>query len=55
VSFASEAIHKKTSTMSVLNTYNTSVLVIPAYYLLSVFPHSYALVIATQGKLGTWV
>jgi len=40
---------------SMLNTYNPSVLAIPAYYLLSVFPHSYALVIAAQGKLDNWV
>ncbi|CAO2650397.1 Nn.00g016890.m01.CDS01 [Neocucurbitaria sp. VM-36] len=39
---------------SLLETYNPSILAIPAYYILSVFPHGYALNIATQGKLGTW-
>jgi uncharacterized MAPEG superfamily protein len=32
-------------------TYNPSILAIPAYYILSVAPHSYALTVATQGKL----
>lgn len=37
-----------------LDTYNPSILAIPAYYILSVLPHSYALHVATQGKLSKW-
>ncbi|KAF2690993.1 hypothetical protein K458DRAFT_412309 [Lentithecium fluviatile CBS 122367] len=39
---------------SLLNTYNPTILAIPAYYLLSIFPHGYALAVATQGKLDSW-
>lgn len=39
---------------STLGTYNPSILAIPAFYILSVFPHSYALYAATQGKLSNW-
>ena len=39
---------------SLLDTYNPSVLAIPAYYVLSVLPHSYALSVATQGKVLEW-
>jgi uncharacterized MAPEG superfamily protein len=39
---------------SFLDTHNPSILAIPAYYILSVLPHSYALHVATQGKLSTW-
>jgi hypothetical protein len=37
-----------------LDTHNLSILAIPAYYILSVLPHSYALNVATQGQLGKW-
>jgi hypothetical protein len=37
------------------STYNASILAIPAYYFLSGFPHGYAIAVATQGKLATWV
>jgi len=37
-----------------LDTYNPSILAIPAYYILSVLPHTYAINIATQGKPRTW-
>jgi len=39
---------------TLLDTYNPSILAIPAYYILSVLPHSYAISIATQGKPLTW-
>jgi len=39
---------------SFLDTYNPSILAIPAYYILSVLPHSYALHVATQGKPLEW-
>lgn len=39
---------------SFLYTYNPSILAIPAYHILSVLPHSYALSVATQGKPLTW-
>ncbi|KAF2706873.1 hypothetical protein K504DRAFT_459298 [Pleomassaria siparia CBS 279.74] len=35
-------------------TYNPSIVAIPAYYILSVAPHSYALSVATQGKPLSW-
>lgn len=40
---------------SMLDTYNASILAIPAYYFLSVWPHAYAIIVASQGKLDTWV
>lgn len=39
---------------SLLETYNPSLLAIPAYYILSVLPHTYSLNVATQGNLGSW-
>lgn len=39
---------------SFLDTHNLSILAIPAYYVLSVLPHSYALNVATQGQLTKW-
>jgi uncharacterized MAPEG superfamily protein len=36
------------------DTYNPSIIAIPAYYILSVAPHSYALYVASQGKLLSW-
>jgi uncharacterized MAPEG superfamily protein len=39
---------------SILNTYNPSILAIPAYYILAVVPHAYAVNIATQGKPSKW-
>jgi hypothetical protein len=40
--------------VSFLDTHNLSILAIPAYYILSVLPHSYALSVATQGNLSKW-
>lgn len=37
-----------------LDTYNPSILAIPAYYILSVLPHTYAISIATHGSLLNW-
>lgn len=39
---------------SFLDTYNPSILAIPAYYILSVLPHSYAINVASQGQLSKW-
>ncbi|KAF2019065.1 hypothetical protein BU24DRAFT_418663 [Aaosphaeria arxii CBS 175.79] len=39
---------------SFLDTYNPSILAIPAMHMLSVLPHSYALSVATGGKLAKW-
>ncbi|KAF2639816.1 hypothetical protein P280DRAFT_470430 [Massarina eburnea CBS 473.64] len=39
---------------SFLDTYNPSILAVPAYYILSLAPHTYALTVATQGKISTW-
>lgn len=39
---------------SFLNTHNLSILAIPAYYVLSVLPHSYALNVATGGQITKW-
>jgi uncharacterized MAPEG superfamily protein len=39
---------------SFLDTHNLSILAIPAYYVLSVLPHSYALNVATGGQLTKW-
>ncbi|KAF1835483.1 hypothetical protein BDW02DRAFT_284097 [Decorospora gaudefroyi] len=39
---------------SFLDSYNVSVLAIPAYFILSVLPHGLAVFVATQGKFGTW-
>jgi uncharacterized MAPEG superfamily protein len=39
---------------SFFDTYNASVLAIPALHILSILPHTYALNVATQGKLGEW-
>ncbi|KAH7080442.1 hypothetical protein BKA63DRAFT_488201 [Paraphoma chrysanthemicola] len=39
---------------SFLDTYNPSILAIPAYYILSVLPHSYAINVASQGQLTKW-
>jgi hypothetical protein len=39
---------------SFFDTYNPSILAIPAYYILSVLPHSYAINVATQGELSKW-
>lgn len=37
-----------------LTDYNISALAIPAYYILSLLPHTFALRVATQGNLATW-
>ena len=37
-----------------LDTYNPSLLAIPAYYIMSVLPHSYAISVASQGDLKSW-
>ncbi|KAF2094617.1 hypothetical protein NA57DRAFT_60642 [Rhizodiscina lignyota] len=37
--------------MSFLDAYNKSFLAIPAYYVLSIFPHSYAVALASGGNL----
>jgi uncharacterized MAPEG superfamily protein len=39
---------------SLLDLYNPSILAIPAFHLLAVFPHGYALYVATQGKPENW-
>jgi predicted nucleic acid-binding Zn-ribbon protein len=39
---------------SLLNNYNPSILAIPAYLVLSIIPHSYALNVATRGELTKW-
>ena len=39
---------------SFFDTYNPSILAIPAYYILSVIPHAFALNAATQGQLTKW-
>lgn len=39
---------------SFLGDYNASVLAIPAYVILSILPHSYALNVATRGDLTKW-
>lgn len=39
---------------SFLDTHNPSILAIPAFYILSVLPHSYALSVASPGGLKTW-
>ncbi|KAF2833316.1 hypothetical protein CC86DRAFT_365249 [Ophiobolus disseminans] len=39
---------------SFLDTYNPSILAIPAYYVLSVLPHAFAIKAATQGQLNKW-
>jgi hypothetical protein len=39
---------------SFFDTYNASILAIPAYYILSILPHSYAINVATQGELSKW-
>jgi uncharacterized MAPEG superfamily protein len=39
---------------TLLDTHNPSILAIPAYYILSVLPHTYALHVATQGKVLEW-
>ncbi|KAF2495838.1 hypothetical protein BU16DRAFT_526390 [Lophium mytilinum] len=39
---------------TLLETYNPSILAIPAYYILSVIPHSYAIQLATNGKPLSW-
>ncbi|KAF2034920.1 hypothetical protein EK21DRAFT_107550 [Setomelanomma holmii] len=39
---------------SFLDTYNPSILAIPAYYILSLLPHSYAINVASQGQLKKW-
>jgi hypothetical protein len=39
---------------SILDTHNLSILAIPAYYILSLLPHGYALNVATQGQLIKW-
>jgi hypothetical protein len=33
---------------------NLSILAIPAYYVISVLPHSYAISVATQGQVSKW-
>ncbi|KAJ4323056.1 hypothetical protein N0V94_002080 [Neodidymelliopsis sp. IMI 364377] len=40
--------------MSSFDTYNPSVLAIPAYFVLSMIPHGWAINVASQGKIGTW-
>jgi uncharacterized MAPEG superfamily protein len=39
---------------SLIDTYNPSILAIPAYYMLSFLPHVYAIQLATNGKALTW-
>lgn len=40
--------------MSFLETYNPSVLAIPAYFVLAMFPHGWAINVASQGRISTW-
>lgn len=40
--------------MSALNLYDKSILAIPAYYILSMFPHSYAIQVATNFQPLRW-
>jgi uncharacterized MAPEG superfamily protein len=40
--------------MDMLKTSNLSLLAIPAYYVLSVLPHAYALTVATKGHPEQW-
>lgn len=40
--------------MDMLKTSNLSLLAVPAYYLLSVVPHAYALNVATKGRPEKW-
>ncbi|KAF2745411.1 hypothetical protein M011DRAFT_469470 [Sporormia fimetaria CBS 119925] len=39
---------------SFFDTYNPSILAIPAVHILSILPHSYALSVATNGRLSEW-
>lgn len=39
---------------SLLETYNPSVLAIPAYFILAMLPHGWAINVASQGNLRTW-
>lgn len=39
---------------SFLETYNPSVLSIPAYFFLAMFPHGWAINVASQGRISTW-
>ncbi|KAF2131455.1 hypothetical protein P153DRAFT_429751 [Dothidotthia symphoricarpi CBS 119687] len=42
------------SSSGILGTYNPSILAIPAYYIISLLPHTYAVNVASEGKLSTW-
>jgi uncharacterized MAPEG superfamily protein len=39
---------------SFLETYNASILAIPAYFVLAMLPHGWAINVASQGKISTW-
>ncbi|KAF2866790.1 hypothetical protein BDV95DRAFT_631590 [Massariosphaeria phaeospora] len=39
---------------SFIDAYNLSILAVPAYYMLSIWPHLYAIEVASQGKLLEW-
>lgn len=39
---------------SLLESYNPSILSIPAYFILAMLPHGWAINVASQGKLSTW-
>ncbi|KAJ4342464.1 hypothetical protein N0V87_001083 [Didymella glomerata] len=39
---------------SFLETYNPSILSIPAYFFLAMFPHGWAINVASQGRISTW-
>ena len=39
---------------SFLETHNTSVLAIPAYFILAMIPHGWAINVASQGNISTW-
>lgn len=39
---------------SFLETYDPSILSIPAYFFLAMFPHGWAINVASQGRISTW-
>lgn len=39
---------------SFLETYNPSILSIPAYFVLAMLPHGWAINVASQGRISTW-
>lgn len=39
---------------SLFETYNPSILAIPAYFVLAMLPHGWAINVASRGKLSTW-